>query len=794
LAACLATVLGGGCGDAVEPNGMVPLVDTLTVAAVSMAAVRLEWAPVGDVDVISYRVERRANLIGSFAPIATSVPQTTADEIVFFDVGLEPDTYYGYRVVAQSRFGARSLPSLVRAARTPPPPAVLVVTSTAHATPAAIDGDGYVAFLHGAADSVSIPIGPTGEVRFGPLAPGSYMAELRGVAPQCTVQGPALRAATVTDQGVRTVDTVRYTLSCRDPALGRLTALVTAHGDSLDPSGYSILVTGLLGPPAAPVSLRGSIRDPAGGVATFDNLVPGAYEVSLDSVASHCSLTGGPLRTVDIQALSDDTVRYEVTCQGSGGGGGGNRPYTWRNVWSAATVPPNQRVTLDITLDLTANAAERVSTVQAVTDYNAAALRFDSATAGDLDQGFVVNGSTPGRVIWGDFAFTTLPGGNVALVHLFFTATGPVAATSATRTTIDQLLAADEATELDTLVRIVEDTVTIGSGGGNLPPAANANGPYSGTVNTPIAFSAAGSADPDGSIAGYAWTFGDGGAAAGTSPSHTYQNAGTYTATLTVTDNQGATDTDQATVTVTGGGGGNQAPVAEANGPYSGAPGTPIAFSAAGSFDQDGTIATYAWTFGDGGAGSGLNPSHTYAAAGTYAATVTVTDNLGATDTDQATVTVSGGGQTMPFTWAGAFGAINPVDSVVALTLTLDLTTSIVETPGLEELATFIVDSLKWDRTVLRYHAFNWGPGGSGVVNPTDVLTQGKLAFRSFTLPTTNNSGVIAIATIRFKVIGSPGRATTTATSLGALTGTAATGSYPYGTRTHVQEATIAVP
>ncbi|MBS1836901.1 MAG: PKD domain-containing protein [Actinobacteria bacterium] len=58
------------------------------------------------------------------------------------------------------------------------------------------------------------------------------------------------------------------------------------------------------------------------------------------------------------------------------------------------------------------------------------------------------------------------------------------------------------------------------------------------------------STDPDGSIASYAWTFGDGGTATGVTASHTYATAGTYTVTLTVTDNRGATNTTSSPVTV----------------------------------------------------------------------------------------------------------------------------------------------------------------------------------------------------------------------------------------------------
>jgi PKD repeat protein len=66
-----------------------------------------------------------------------------------------------------------------------------------------------------------------------------------------------------------------------------------------------------------------------------------------------------------------------------------------------------------------------------------------------------------------------------------------------------------------------------------------------------------------------------------------------------------------------------------------------VAVDAAASTDPDGTVASVAWDFGDGGTGTGTTASHTYAAAGTYPVTVTVTDDDGATGrtTQQVTVT-----------------------------------------------------------------------------------------------------------------------------------------------------------
>ncbi|WP_375426342.1 PKD domain-containing protein, partial [uncultured Friedmanniella sp.] len=141
----------------------------------------------------------------------------------------------------------------------------------------------------------------------------------------------------------------------------------------------------------------------------------------------------------------------------------------------------------------------------------------------------------------------------------------------------------------------------------------------------------------DGSVAGYAWDFGDGGSATGSTATHTYSTSGTYTVSLTVTDDKGVKTTTTKSVTATVPVP-NQAPTAAYT---STCTELVCAFDSSTSADADGTIASYAWTFGDGNTSAEPSPSHTYAANGSYTAALTVTDNKGATNTVTHTVTVA---------------------------------------------------------------------------------------------------------------------------------------------------------
>ncbi len=64
-------------------------------------------------------------------------------------------------------------------------------------------------------------------------------------------------------------------------------------------------------------------------------------------------------------------------------------------------------------------------------------------------------------------------------------------------------------------------------------------------------------------------------------------------------------------------------------------------FDASGSYDPDGTVSTYAWTFGDGNSGSSSIAQHGYASVGTYSVRLTVTDNNGVSGSTTVAVTVN---------------------------------------------------------------------------------------------------------------------------------------------------------
>ena len=161
----------------------------------------------------------------------------------------------------------------------------------------------------------------------------------------------------------------------------------------------------------------------------------------------------------------------------------------------------------------------------------------------------------------------------------------------------------------------------------NNPPLADAGGSYSGVAGTTlIQFDGSLSSDPDGDAITFAWDFGDGNSAIEMMPTHTYASAGNFRVSLIVNDGQANSDPAITSAAITAPLV-NLAPVADPGGPYAGAPGETITFDGSASADPNGDPLTYSWDFGDG-SGTGVSPTHSYAAAGTYTVSLVVNDTL----------------------------------------------------------------------------------------------------------------------------------------------------------------------
>jgi endonuclease/exonuclease/phosphatase family metal-dependent hydrolase len=192
-------------------------------------------------------------------------------------------------------------------------------------------------------------------------------------------------------------------------------------------------------------------------------------------------------------------------------------------------------------------------------------------------------------------------------------------------------------------------TVTLqGTVVANVPPVARAGNDITVTDSDnsgfeSVAVSGAASTDSDGTIVNYRWSLGPTTLATGSSPAANLTlPVGISTVTLTATDDLGGVGTDTIDITVLPPA--NQSPVASAGADQTlfingDATTIGVVLDGAASTDPDGTIAAFDWTLGTTSIATGVSPT---VALGLGQSTIvlTVTDNLGATDTDEVIITV----------------------------------------------------------------------------------------------------------------------------------------------------------
>lgn len=155
-------------------------------------------------------------------------------------------------------------------------------------------------------------------------------------------------------------------------------------------------------------------------------------------------------------------------------------------------------------------------------------------------------------------------------------------------------------------------------------------------------FDASASSSPNGAIVSYTWNFGDGETGIGAVVTHTYEEKGIYEVTLVITDSTGETGAKSVAVEAL-----NRVPIATFEvDVYWVAIGNPIEFDASGSYDTDGEIVQYLWSFGDGTTGEGMVVEHSYPSqnGGSWKpqVTLTVVDENGGIGTTTRQINVVG--------------------------------------------------------------------------------------------------------------------------------------------------------
>jgi PKD repeat protein len=160
--------------------------------------------------------------------------------------------------------------------------------------------------------------------------------------------------------------------------------------------------------------------------------------------------------------------------------------------------------------------------------------------------------------------------------------------------------------------------ITCNGGGGNCNPDPTASVSFTHTLCNPISFT-----NTSVNASNYNWTFGDGNSSSLTSPTHNYSSAGFYLVTLTadVTNTTPPPATCQISDTAH-----IEIPLAAKFDVATACFGSPFCFTDISTFTAGNNITSWNWNFGDANTSILQNPCHTYAAAGTYTVTLTISN------------------------------------------------------------------------------------------------------------------------------------------------------------------------
>ena len=170
----------------------------------------------------------------------------------------------------------------------------------------------------------------------------------------------------------------------------------------------------------------------------------------------------------------------------------------------------------------------------------------------------------------------------------------------------------------------------------NLEPSAGFTfSPDEGTVGVGVRFMDK-SLDPEDRALEYLWDFGDGVTSAEMNPLHVFDSSGTKSVRLTVTDDEGASDTITRGIMVYP----NVRPTADFSFSPDGGTIEDVVYFVDESVDEDGSVVSWSWDFGDGDTSSRREPDHRFSDSGVHHVTLTVEDDDGNQDSVTLPVTV----------------------------------------------------------------------------------------------------------------------------------------------------------
>jgi hypothetical protein len=378
-------------------------------------------------------------------------------------------------------------------------------------------------------------------------------------------------------------------VSCSDdeeivvPTTGSIGVITVTIGADIDADGYTVAVDGVDG---SDVGANSSV--------TLPSLAAGTYSIGLLGIALNCQPATNP-QSVDVVAGQTASAQFDVTC-------------VTVNQTPVANAGPTQ-------------------TLGDADDSGSELVTLNGSASTDAD-GTIASWS------W-----------HVNRVEIGTGETLTLAAPVGVHTV--SLTVTDDGGSVDT----DEVSITVEAApAANQPPVANA-GPNQAVVDADdggdelVTLDGSSSTDGDGTIASWSWSENSVEIGTGQTLSEPF-DVGVHTVTLTVTDDQGATDTDRVRITVDPGMN-NQPPVADAGQNQTvedvldvGV--VEVTLDGSLSSDPDGTIKTWIWSED----GVDLWPPGEigtwWFGLGEHTVTLTVTDDEGATNSDEVTITVNG--------------------------------------------------------------------------------------------------------------------------------------------------------